>query len=135
MEKKDKTVWLKRIEESKNIDKLPSFEELEGLINKDSSIYEELDKLIDKEIVIADGTKITIVRNGISCYSNDESFEYYKVIDKDLYICMDCGLKQRAYEDIKNKIGYDSSMELELLPLDWSISDVEDYFKKKEKNQ
>lgn len=119
--------WLEKIKESKNINQLPMFSELLEIAEDEGIDSEELHEMWSEgiEIVIADGTKVTL-EYGYNCF-NDKNEWYFYVIE-DIYICAECLLKQSRFDEIKQEIGYDD--DYKLLPANWNTDGVRIYLKK-----
>lgn len=117
--------WLEMIKKSKNINQLPTYKELlEIAENEGIDLYEEWSNGV--EVIIADGT-IVRLEAGNRCFNSKDEWCFYVV--EDIYICAECGLMQKSYDEIKEEIGYIDDIFIKLLPVNWNINGVKSYLK------
>ncbi len=121
--------WIKVLEGSENINKLPLYSELEKIANsEDVNLYEEW----NGKRTIADGTVIELETLEHKCFADSRNeWTFYHVANSDIYICAECGLWQKSYSDLKNEIEYIEDSEELLLPYDWNINGVKAYLNKR----
>lgn len=112
-----------KIEKFKNINNLPLLKDF------DKEYY--FDEDWEGIVTIADGTKIELVYDSsLSCFNDKEHWFYYYIKEVDIYICAECGLWEKDYKDIKDKIGYEEFYGIKLLPSDWNRNGVQTYIRK-----
>lgn len=122
--------WLEKIQQSENINQLPTFAELQEIAEDEGvDLQEEWSNGAD--IVIADGTNVQL-EYGCNCFDNAD--EWYFYVAEDIYICAECGLMQIDHYDIKQQVGYEDIGNPKLLPLNWDRYRVKEFLKKKVNN-
>lgn len=133
-------IIIQKIEESENINQLPLYNDFFKLVNEDSLTLDEA--LEDTDIFnenfimkIKDGTKVIFERCANSCFSNKNHWYLYNIIDEDIYICMECGLWQKPYNDLKEEVGYSDFGDEVLLPFDWDEKGIKSYLRRKANRQ
>lgn len=116
-----------KIQESDNINALPLIRDFNS-----EDIYDIICDEWIGTITIADGTEIELIHDStIDCFNDKEDWYFYYIKDIDTYICAECGLWQKDYENIKNEIGYyDGLVTTKLLPYDWNEQGIRTYFKR-----
>lgn len=130
---------LKEISKSKSINELPSkkdlIEKLKEKFNYDNEEGEFMASEVffgiwsSAKVTIADGTEI-IMDLSLGCFNDSYPFEheiFYYIPEIETHICLECGLWQKSYDDIKSEVMYYDSTYIKLLPFDWSIKGIKAY--------
>lgn len=130
--------WIEKIEESENINQLPLYSELQKIADEEG--VELSHDVWDGEIIeIKDGTTIELENLQHSCFADRRNeYTFYHIVDTDIYVCADCGLKQRAYENFKKEVEFfedELYEDILLLPLDWNERGIKAYLQKRVKKQ
>lgn len=127
------------ISNTKSIDDLPLLKDFKKeLDNKDYPYFyecftEAFHEIGWKVIKIKDGTEVTLVEyvSENNCFNDYYHGYFYYIKDIDIYICLDCGLKQKLHEYESDAIN-DEKL---LLPADWNKYGIESYLKRRIKKQ
>ena len=131
---------LKEISKSKSINELPIKKDLIEKL-KENFNYNDDDEAeyrayevffgiwVGAKVVIADGTEVRMDLS-LRCFNDSYPFEheiFYEIPEIDTYICLECGLWQKSYDDIKREVMYYDARYIKLLPFDWSIKGIRAY--------
>ena len=79
--------------------------------------------------------KLSSAVHGFKFAKNKNHYYFYWIIDTEIYICAECGLWQKSYSELKEKIGYEEDMSELLLPFNWNENGVKAYLKKRIEKQ
>ena len=133
-------LMLKEISKSKSINELPSRKDLIEKLKENFNYndYDDAEYRADEvffgiwvgaKVVIADGTEVRMDLS-LRCFNDSYPFEheiFYEIPEIDTYICLECGLWQKSYDDIKSEVRYYDTTYNKLLPFDWSIKGIREY--------
>lgn len=130
---------LKEISKSKSINELPSKKDLIEKLKENFNYDNEEGEIMASEVffsiwssakvMIADGTEIRMDLS-LGCFNDSYPFEheiFYYIPEIETYICLECGLWQKSYPDIKSEVMYYDTTYIKLLPFDWSIKGIRAY--------
>lgn len=155
-EKALKEKIIKTITDSENINNLPLYKDFEKVLTKEEMVYFKNEFLLESyieeiyktvRIKIKDGTTICLQRHFTfpSCINAEDIHnhkDFYYIEETGIYICLDCGTRQKAYNYLTTREIVQSPYEehivsiphYTLIPLNWNEEKINERLKiKKER--